>query len=183
METKGATQEETEWHFTVTGGVKGEHVTLRWPELSRLPKDRVGILTDCDSGKRTFMRSRAQYEFAAPGEGSSRSFTVTVKSAQQAGLLIISFSVVPLRGGRGAEIAFGLSADAAVDIRIVNIAGRPVGVVRDGLAIEAGAHTVAWDGRSMTDTPLPNGLYLCVLKARAPDGQQARRVCPVALSR
>ncbi len=182
METKGATQEETEWHFAVTGGVKGETVMLTWPELSRLPKDRVAILTDCDSGKRTFMRSRAQYEFTAPGDDSSRSFSVIVKAAQEGTLIISGLTAVPTRGGTW-DIGFGLSADATVDIRIVNVAGRPVGVVRDGLAIEAGARTVTWDGRSMSDTPLPNGLYLCVLRARTPDGRQARRVCPVALSR
>jgi len=73
METKGAVQEAAEWELTVSGGVDGEPVTLRWPELSRLPKDCVPILTDRDTGKRTFMRTRAQYEFSAPGEGSSRS--------------------------------------------------------------------------------------------------------------
>jgi len=158
-------------------------VTLSWPELSRLPKDRVAILTDRDSGKRTFMRTRAQYEFAAPGEGASRSFTVTVKPTQQAGVLISSFSAVPLRGGRGAEMTFSLSADAAVSLEVLNVAGRLVQRVRMGLEAEAGRRAVAWNGRSASGTALPNGTYLCVLEARAPDGQQARRVCPVRLAR
>ena len=183
METKGAAQDVAEWHFTVSGGVEGEPVTLNWPELSRLPRDRVPILTDRDTGKRTFMRTRAQYEFAAPGEGSSRSFTVTVKSAEHTGVLINSFTVVPLRGGRGAELGFSLSADATVDISIVNVAGRLVRGVRTGLAVEAGAHTVIWTGRSGSDTTVPRGLYLCVLNAKAADGQQARRVCPLAVRR
>ncbi len=181
METKGATQ-EVEWHFTVTGGVKGEPVTLTWPELSGLPKDRVAILTDRDTGKRTFMRTRGQYEFAAPGEGASRNFGVTVKPAQQAGALINSFLAVPVRGG-GAELAFSLSADAAVSIDVVNVAGRLVQRIRDGLQAEAGRHTVAWRGRSISDTALPNGLYLCVLSAKASDGQQARAVRPIRLAR
>ncbi len=183
METKGTAQGAPEWHFTVTGGVKGELVTLNWPELSRLPKDRVPILTDRDTSKRTFMRTRAQYEFAAPGEGSSRSFTVTVKPAQNAGVLINSFTVVPLRGGRGAELRFSLSADATVDISILNVAGRLVERARESLAVEAGGHAVTWRGRSMSRRPLPNGIYLCVLQAKAPDGQQARRVCPLAVRR
>ncbi len=183
METKGTAQDVAEWHFTVTGAVQGEPVTLNWPELSRLPRDRVPILTDRDTGKRTFMRTRAQYEFAVPGDGSSRSFTVTVKPAQNAGVLISSFTVVPLRGGRGAELCFSLSADATVDISILNVAGRLVRGVRTGLAVEAGAHTVIWAGRSGSDTAVPRGLYLCVLNAKAADGQQARRVCPLAVRR
>ncbi len=183
METRGAAQEAAEWELTVSGGVEGEPVTLTWPDLRRLPKDRVATLTDRDTGKRTFMRTCAQYEFAAPGAGGSRSFAVTVKPVQQAGALISSFSVVPLRGGRGAEMTFSLSADAAVSLEVLNVAGRLVQRVRMGLEAEAGRHAVAWNGRSASGTPLPNGTYLCVLEARAPDGQQARRVCLVRLAR
>ncbi len=183
METKDAAQDAAEWQFTVTGGVKGESVALSWPELSQLPKDRVAILVDCDTSTRTFMRARARYEFTAPGEGNSRNFAVTVKAAQNAGPLISSFSALPLRGSRGAELTFNLSADANVDISIVNVAGRLVGRLREGVSTEAGRHMVTWDGQSISDTALPNGLYLCVLKARAPDGQQASAVRRVMLVR
>ncbi len=181
-ETKGTAEDAAEWQFTVTGGVEGEPVMLTWPELGRLPKDRVAILTDRDTGKRTFMRTRARYEFMAPGDGSSRSFAVTVKPAQQAGVLISSFSVVPLRGG-GAELTFSLSADAAVSLEVLNVAGRLVQRIRGGVPAEAGRHMAAWNGRSLSGAALPNGLYLCVLMAKAPDGQQARAVRPISLSR
>ncbi len=183
METKATGRGQAEWQFTVTGGVEGQPVTLSWPELSRLPKDRVAILVDRDTGRRTFMRSRRQYEFAAPGEGSSRSLAVTVKPARHAGTLITGFSVVPLRGGRGAELTFSLSADAAVDIRVLNVAGRLVGRVRERASLEAGRHTVTWSGRSTSDTALPNGLYLCVLKAKGPNGGQGSAVRRVMLPR
>ncbi len=182
METKGATQDAAEWQFTVTGGIKGEPVMLTWPELGRLPKDRVAILTDPDTGKRTFMRTRARYEFMAPGDGSRRSFAVTVKPAQQAGVLISSFSAVPLRGG-GAELTFSLSADAAVSLEVLNVAGRLVQRIRGGVQAEAGRHMAAWHGRSLSGAALPNGLYLCVLMAKAADGRQARAVRPISLSR
>ncbi len=183
METKSATQDAAEWHFTVTGGVEGETVTLTWPELSPLPKDRVAILTDRDTGKRTFMRTRGQYEFTAPGAGSSRSLAVTVKQARQVGPLISSFSAMPLRGAGGAELRFSLSADATLSIRVLNVAGRLVERVREGAAVQAGTHALTWNGRSMSHTPLPNGTYLCVLEVKAPDGQQARAVRPLALRR
>ncbi len=183
METKGAVQQAAEWELTVSGGVEGEPVTLSWPHLSRLAKDRVAILIDRDTGKRTFMRTRAQYEFTAPGAGGSRSFSVTVKPAWPGGALITSLSVTPLRGGRGAEMAFSLSADATVDMSVLNVAGRLVQRVREAAAAEAGRHTLTWNGRSLSDTPLPNGLYLCVLSARAADGQQATALRRVMLSR
>ena len=183
MDTRPTAQEPTEWEFTVTGGVAGEPVTLTWPELARLPKDKVAILMDRDSGTRTFMRTRTQYEFAAPGAAATRNLSVNVSPAQQAGLRVTSFSVVPLRGGRGAEIAFSLSGEAAVDIRILNVAGRLVQRVRDAYTVEAGTHTVAWDGRSLGGTALPNGTYLCILEARTPEGEQASAVRSVRVAR
>jgi len=183
METRSTAQDAAEWHFTVTGGVKGEPVTLSWPELSRLPKGRVAVLADRDSGTRTFMRTRAHYEFAGPGEGSSRSFTVTVKPAQQVATLITGFSAAPLRGGRGAELTFSLAANASVDISVLNVAGRLVRRVRQSVAAEAGSHTVTWTGRSTSDTALPSGLYLCVLSAKSADGQQASAVRRIMLAR
>ncbi len=183
METKRTGQEAPEWQFSVSGGVKGNPVMLSWPNVSRLPRDRRAILTDRDTGHRTFMRTRADYQFGAPGDGSSRNFTVTLGPAHQGALLITSLSAAPLRGSRGAELRFSLSADATVHISILNVAGRLVERARESLAVEAGGHTVTWVGRSMSGTALPNGLYLCVLSARAPDGEQARRVCAIALRR
>jgi len=80
-------------------------------------------------------------------------------------------------------MAFSLSADASLNISVLNAAGRLVQHVRQATAAEAGTHTVTWDGRSLRGTALPNGLYLCVLSAKALDGQQARAVRPVRLAR
>ncbi len=183
METRGTGEEAAEWRFTVAGGVEGEPVTLRWADLSRFPKDRVAILRDLDTGTGTFMRSRGRYEFAAPANGNGRNFAVVVKPVQQTCCVITNFSVLPLRGGRGAEIDFGLLADAKVDIAVLNVAGRLVERVRENASAEAGTHTVIWNGRSMAGTALPNGTYICVLSAKAEDGQQARRVCPLTVGR
>lgn len=183
METKGTGPDALQWEFVVAGGRLGETIRLSWPGLHRLPRDQAAILIDQDTDKRTFMRTRAQYEFAAPGSGGARSFSVRVTPARHAGQLISGFSVVPLRGRPGAEMAFGLSAEATVDISVLNVAGRLVQRVRQGFVTEAGAHTVAWPGRSASSTALPNGTYLCVLQARGTDGHVARAVRPISMAR
>ncbi len=174
-ETKGIGQAEAEWQFTVSSGVGGEQVTLSWPELSRLPKDRVAILKDRDTGKRTFMRTRAQYEFAAPGEASSRSFAVTVKRAQEGALLISGLSAVPTRAGTW-DISFNLSTDAAVTAGIYNVAGRRVAEIANGATLGRGRASLTWNARSLTDTAVPTGTYLLRLTARTEDGEQASAV-------
>jgi len=174
-ETKGTAEDAAEWEFTVTGGIKGESVTLSWPELSRLPKERVSILTDRDTAKRTFMRSRAQYEFAAPGEGTTRSFAVTVRPAGQGALLISGLSAVPARGGVW-DIGFNLSADAAVSARVYNVAGRLVAEIARGHQLASGRAAFTWDGRGTAATHVPGGTYLLRVTARAEDGEQASAV-------
>ncbi len=182
METRGATQPEVEWEFTVSGGGEGDTVTLSWPELSLLPKDRVAILTDRDTGKRTFMRSRAQYGFAAADDGSSRSFAVTVKRAPEGALLISGLSATPTRGGAW-DIGFQLSADAAVTARVYNVAGRRAADVAQGSELTGGRASLAWNGRSAGDTRVPGGMYLLRVTARTEDGQQASAVTVLWITR
>ncbi len=182
METKSATQQEVEWEFTVTGGIKGEPVTLSWPELSQLPRDRVPILKDCDTGKRTFMRSRARYEFAAPGEGTTRSFVVTVSPAREGALLISGLTAAPTRGGTW-DIGFNLSADAAVTARIYNVAGRLVADIAPGSQLARGRASLSWNARSIRGTSIPSGTYVLRVAARTQDGQEASAVTMLRLNR
>jgi len=183
METRSAVSDAEEWHFTVTGGSEGQTVTLSWPDLSSLPRDRSAILTDHNAGRRTFLRTRAQYGFGAPGARTSRSFTLAIKHSRHIAPLITTFAAIPLRGAPGAEIVFDLSADASADISILNVAGRLVQRVRNGMPVEAGRHTVTWTGRSLNDTVLPNGLYMCRVRAKTPDGRQAQAIRPITLRR
>ncbi len=182
METKSTAQEPAEWHFTVTGGVQGETVAVTWPGLSQLPKDRVAILTDLDSGKRTFMRSRGQYEFAAPGEDSARHLAVTVKPAEDGALLISGLTASPTRGGAW-DIGFNLSGDAALTARIYNVAGRLVATIAQAQQLARGRGSLNWNGRSAIGTAVPGGTYLLRVTARTAEGQQASAVTRLRINR
>ncbi len=182
METRGATQQEVEWEFTVTGGLEGQPMTLSWLRLSQLPKDRLAILTDEDTGKRTFMRTRAQYEFAGPGEGTTRSFVVTIRPTGEGALLISALTAAPTRGGAWG-IGFSLSGDAAVSARIYNVAGRTVAEVAHGQQLARGLASLSWNGRSATGTHVPRGSYLLRLTARTEHGEQASAVTVLQVTR
>ncbi len=83
----------------------------------------------------------------------------------------------------GAEIVFSLGSEAAVDVTILNIAGR---VVRRLVATQispSGVNRLHWDGRSSRGTKVPAGLYLVELSARHEDGRQTRRISPASLNR
>ena len=83
----------------------------------------------------------------------------------------------------GAEVMFTLTAAADVEARVLNLAGRPVGTICRSRACEAGANTLMWSGRSDAGLRAPAGRYLIEVTARGDDGEQARAVAPVSLSR
>jgi hypothetical protein len=181
METKAAGAEASEYQFTVAGGVAGEAVTLMWPDLSRLPKDRVAILTDLDTGKRTFMRSRAHCEIPAPG-AAARSLTVTVKAADQGALLVTGLTAIPTRSGTW-DIGFSLTSEAAVTARVHNVAGRLVASVAESQQLARGRASVTWNARSTTGTHVPSGVYLLRVTARTEEGEQASVVTMLQVRR
>ena len=82
----------------------------------------------------------------------------------------------------GAQITFSLSASAAVDIEIDNIAGRPVRYVSGG-TYNQGLNTALWDGRNSSGAKVPGGTYLVRLTARDGNGQQANSVARLNLHR
>jgi hypothetical protein len=75
----------------------------------------------------------------------------------------------PVRSGT--SIAFGLSRDATVALRIFDVKGRLVRTLHRGRLSE-GAHEAVWDGRDEQGAPVPSGRYFYQLVG--PDGVRER---------
>jgi len=69
------------------------------------------------------------------------------------------------------RIDYVLQRTDDVDITIYDIAGRRVATLIQA-RVDAGAHSVTWDGRSETGAAAPSGVYRCVLRTSA--GQTSR---------
>lgn len=82
----------------------------------------------------------------------------------------------------GAQISFALSGNAAVDIEIDNIAGRPVRYLSGGV-YNQGLNTALWNGRNSSGAKVPAGTYLVRLTARNANGDQASSVARLNLAR
>ena len=83
----------------------------------------------------------------------------------------------------GVELAFTLSAEAAVTVTVSNLAGRRVATVTRAAPLPEGLQRLAWDGRGDTGTAVPGGRYLVSIEARTEEGQVARALAPVVLGR
>jgi hypothetical protein len=62
------------------------------------------------------------------------------------------------------RITFDLSAQARVELSVFNVAGRKVATLVDR-ELEAGTHTLVWDGRTREGVVAASGIYFCRLTA------------------
>jgi len=96
-------------------------------------------------------------------------------------LTIAALAAVP--GDQAVEVVFTLSADAAVEAEVFNIAGRRVATVVTDRDCEAGVSRLIWNCQSDRGLAVPSGTYLLRLTARTANGQQSSRLCTVPLRR
>lgn len=81
-----------------------------------------------------------------------------------------------------AQITLNLTSAAAVQVTVLNMAGRMVGTLpeRD---LPRGLSTLIWDGRATSGTRVPGGRYLVQVTARGEDGSQAQTATGLTLDR
>jgi hypothetical protein len=96
----------------------------------------------------------------------SRGFmwTFTTKPAAPAAVTVASAPTA-----QGAQIVVSLAAAADVTASIRNLAGREVAVIRPG-RLDAGVHSLVWNGKSSAGTKVPAGVYVVQVSAKAADG-------------
>jgi subtilisin family serine protease len=169
------------WDFQVTWTRPQSAIQILWPDLSSVPANLSLVLTDLETGRRVSLRQQASYRFTPSGSPGARHFRVESRAAGGA-VRIAALSAVPTGSG-GMQVAFTLSADAACDVTVLNIAGRPVRTLEAGATRAAGVNTLTWDGRSGAGTPVPAGQYLVRVTARSEDGTVATALRAMRVAR
>jgi len=95
------------------------------------------------------------------------------------GAMLTPLAAVPTP--TGAQLTFSLTNASAVTATILTVAGRPVRTLAGDKPLDAGLQTLLWDRRADTGLPVPAGLYLIRVTARAPHGAQSTALATVAL--
>jgi len=75
-----------------------------------------------------------------------------------------------------------LNGEASVNVMVLRN-GQPVRELLAQSTRAAGIHTVTWDGRDRNGVSLPAGAYTVEIRATSADGQVARSLVPVVLTR
>ncbi|MGD9518160.1 MAG: S8 family serine peptidase [Armatimonadota bacterium] len=136
------------------------------------------ILRDLDNNRSVDLRRQRRVEIVGTMQ---RRLELQVTRRGAPALAVTSMSVQPGRGR--AEIVFSLSAPAYCDVEVLNIAGRTVRRIQQQCLMTSGQQVVVWDGRGDAGTPVPRGVYLVRLRARAEDGSIVQGIRPMSLLR
>lgn len=174
---------ENTWRFVMDTNLEDADVKLTWPQISRVPRGVSLVLVDELAGKRVFMRSASSYTFKASRERATRWFRVEATQSGDGPLMICGIASAPVRGSGPGSVSFVLTRDAAVDVRILSLTGKPVRQLARGMATSDGSGQVVWDGRSAEGGLVPNGVYIVEVRARTAEGEQARAVQHMVVSR
>jgi hypothetical protein len=168
------------WQFEVATQMADVEVEVQLPDLSEVPADKAVYLVDETAGKRMYARTLTTYSYQS-GEGGARRFSLEVADRAETGLMITSASAQA--AGGAVTVSYTLSADAQVQVEVLNIAGRKVATLASGDTAPAGLNTCGWNGRGGSGTVVPSGRYLVRVSARADDGQQVQALVPVQIER
>lgn len=178
------TETPMRWHLSlqVASGEVSRLVELRLSDIALLPYGVELRLRDEQTGRAIPLRGRSVYRFTAPAEGGM--FHFTIEPARRSQLLRIL--AMGVSGGRNTNGAFviqaTLTAAAQVQAQVL-LNGRTVRTLPLQAVRSAGQVQLTWDGRDDSGRALPPGTYTLQIMAQGEDGQIARSVIPILLTR
>lgn len=169
------------WEMVVSAPKPDSTVVLRWNGMQSVPSSLRLKLVDNEAKVTRDLRATSSYTFRVGASGSRR-FQIVAEPRGAAGLRITSLRVTRTRGGAVA-ISYALSDSASAKVRILSATGKVVQTLQAGEAASRGVTNLTWNGRDGAGIAVPAGSYLVEVTATSEDGQTARAVQPVVITR
>lgn len=169
------------WEMVVTAPRPQTGVVLRWSGLQSVPSSLRLKLVDTEAKATRDLRNTSSYTFTV-GDSGSRRFQIVAEPRGAAGLRITSLRVTRTRGG-AVSISYALSDNASTKVRILSATGKAVQTLQAGEATSRGVTNLTWNGRDGAGIAVPAGSYLVEITATSEDGQIARAVQPIVITR
>ncbi len=181
------------WNMAVRSSKANDSVTLSWNSISRdVPRNYTLTLIDPATNKRVNMRSAASHIVNVGPTGTQNVQIVAEPVSRGSRVQITAFDVLTSgdasRATRSANIHFTLTRAASqMSINVLNGRGQIIRQLnnlstRDA---EGGAATgtALWDLKTQQGTTVSAGQYNVELQVQTEDGQRARRVQPLVITR
>ena len=140
----------------------------------------VGSIPASAAGRSSGGGYRLTGGFIAAAQVWGEGLLAVTPLAEAAAAIVSRLAALPTRSG-GAQITFCLSAPATVEVRVLNVAGRPVRHLTTGRLTAAGVNSLVWSGCSDRGLKVPAGVYLADVAAGTPDGSTSHAVTTLRL--
>jgi subtilisin family serine protease len=168
------------WELDITTDKPNAEVTLHWQQEVPLPPGMRLTLVDSLTGQRISMNRQSAYTFRTD-ESSRRRFVVEVQPARLSQLRITQLNVLSTRGHQ-VTIQYALNTTATVQVMIQDATGRTLARLTGGTR-SAGLNSATWNGRTDEGVAVPPGTYQIQIIATSEEGEVARAVRPLLITR
>jgi hypothetical protein len=169
--------------FEVASNQKNADVTVSFPNVAALGRRYNITAVDLATGARRSLSTAGTLTYNTGENTAPRRFALVIGHATQNGRLVISAVRSSGRSSGSIALSYSLSADATVQIDVLNSTGEAIRNLNQGRAASAGANSVLWDGRNANGVAMPAGAYVLRLKATDGQGNSATYTYPVVLIR
>jgi hypothetical protein len=168
------------WELEITTDKPNAEVTLHWQQEVPLPLGMRLTLVDSLTGQRVSMNRQSAYTFRTD-ENSRRRFVVEAQPARLSQLRITQLNVTSTRGDQ-VTIQYALNTTATVQVMIQDATGRTLARLTGGTR-SAGLNSATWNGRTDEGVAVPPGTYQIQIIATSEEGEVARAVRPLLITR
>ncbi len=183
QDLRSASGQAKRWRIAVVSPRPNADVTVTWPEIGTLPKTHELYVADDAGGPRRSMRQTSSITVNTGGTGT-RVITVTAEPRTAGGAFrITTWNVAASRSKSSATIAVATTRSATLAIRVVGPNGSTVRRITSRAANAGEMAQVTWDLRDGKGVSVPAGSYTIEIKAVSADGQSARVVAPLVVTR
>lgn len=115
-----------------------------------------------------------------PLDGPQAQWTVSIHALPVA-FTASSSDPAAASGGTPVTFDYGVDGDTTINATVLNAGGAAVRTLASGLSVNAGDHSLTWDGRDGGGGLVPDGVYTLALSSTDPNGNQASTSATVTI--
>ncbi len=169
------------WDLTVSAPQGTDSVNLQWNGMKSVPSNVRLTLVDSSTGRSRDMRGNSSYVVDMSGK-TTKTLKVVAEPAGSSALRISSVRVGRTRAG-SVQLSYNLSDNATCSVRVMGANGSEVTTLAAAGSNTRGVNTITWNGHDAQGVNVPAGAYLMEITASTEDGQTAKTVQPVIMTR
>lgn len=183
QDIRSASPTAKRWQISVSSATPNADLTLTWPDISTLPRTYELYISDGSNPARQAMRTTSSLRINT-GPAGTRMITLDAEPRAAAGAFrITSWNVLPTKSHGSATISVSASQTATLSIRVLGPGGAMVRRLTGRAGGLGQTSEVTWDQRDSRGIAVPAGAYTVEIKATSTDGQSARVVAPLVVTR